>query len=264
MSEAVAPSPTAPVDPAAPADRGDRVDKRGEAIRDMFAGVAPRYDLLNHLLSGSLDVVWRRRAARALGLGPGARVLDLCAGTGDQAIAVGRRGPVVAAADFCLPMLALARPKFARFARRSGGPRPAPLAADALALPFAAGSFAGATVSFGLRNVADLDRGLAELARVLAPGGRLVVLEFALPENRLLRAGYLAYFRRLLPAIGRLLSPRASAYRYLPASVVEFPQRRGFTDRMAAAGFARPGWRDLAGGTVCLYTGTVPGEEGER
>lgn len=230
---------------------GGAVDKRGERVRDMFAGVAPRYDLLNHLLSGALDVFWRRRAAAALGLGAGARVLDLCSGTGDQATAVGRRGPRVAAADFCVPMLALSRRKFAAAA----GPGPWPLAADALALPFAAGRFDGATVSFGLRNVADLDRALAGLGVVLRPGGRLAVLEFALPEGRALRALYLFYFRRVLPAIGRLLSPRGSAYSYLPASVIEFPQRRSFTERMAAAGFEECAWRDLAGGVVCLYTG---------
>jgi demethylmenaquinone methyltransferase/2-methoxy-6-polyprenyl-1,4-benzoquinol methylase len=226
----------------------------------MFAGVAPRYDLLNHVLSGALDVLWRRRAAAALGLGAGARVLDLCSGTGDQAVAVARRGPRVAAADFCLPMLTRSRRKFAALERAGGGRgRAAPLAADALALPFPPGSFDGATVSFGLRNVEDLDAGLRALAAALRLGGRLAVLEFALPENRLLRGLYLFYFRRLLPAIGRLLSPRGSAYSYLPASVLEFPQRRGLTERLERAGFTDAGWRDLAGGTVCLYTATRGG-----
>jgi demethylmenaquinone methyltransferase/2-methoxy-6-polyprenyl-1,4-benzoquinol methylase len=229
------------------------VDKRGGAVRAMFAGVAPRYDLLNHLLSGALDLVWRRRAAAALGLGPGARVLDLCSGTGDQAVAVGRRGPRVAAADFCLPMLVRSRRKFAALATRAAGAA-WPLAADALALPFPPASFDGATVSFGLRNVEDLDAALAALAAALRPGGRLAVLEFALPEDRLLRAGYLFYFRRLLPAVGRALSHRGSAYSYLPASVLEFPQRRGFAERLERAGFTGAGWRDLAAGIVCLYT----------
>lgn len=234
---------------------GGAVDKRGERVRDMFAGVAPRYDLLNHLLSGALDVFWRRRAAAALGLGAGARVLDLCSGTGDQAVAVGRRGPRVAAADFCLPMLARSRRKFAALAARShGGGRAWPLAADALAPPFSPATFDGATVSFGLRNLEDLDAGLAALAAALRPGGRLAALEFALPENRLLRGLYLVYFGRLLPAIGRLISPRGSAYAYLPASVLEFPQRRGFAERIERAGFVDAVWRDLAGGTVCLYT----------
>ncbi|HEX9668559.1 MAG TPA: ubiquinone/menaquinone biosynthesis methyltransferase [Thermoanaerobaculia bacterium] len=233
------------------------IDKSGAAIRDMFAGVAPRYDLLNHLLSGSLDVVWRRRAAAALALPAGSRVLDLCAGTGDQALALRRHGLAVTAADFCLPMLALARRKFASSGK--GNERsPAPLAADALALPFPTGRLDGATVAFGLRNVADLDRALGELGRALRPGGRLVALEFAVPRPRLLRALYLFYFRRVLPRIGRLLSPRGSAYSYLPSSVLEFPQRGDFLDRLAAAGFAELSWRDLAGGTVCLYLGRRP------
>jgi demethylmenaquinone methyltransferase/2-methoxy-6-polyprenyl-1,4-benzoquinol methylase len=230
------------------------LDKSGRAIRDMFAGVAPRYDLLNHLLSASLDVVWRRRAAAVLNLPAGAPALDLCCGTGDQAAALRRRGARVAAADFCVPMLALARRKFARMAK----PRPAGLAADALALPFAARSFQGATVSFGLRNVADLDASLHQLAAVLRPGGRLVVLECAIPRRQPLRGLYLFYFLRLLPWIGRLISPRGSAYTYLPNSVLGFPQRQEFLDRMTAAGFTDVAWEDLSGGTVCIYQGRIP------
>jgi demethylmenaquinone methyltransferase / 2-methoxy-6-polyprenyl-1,4-benzoquinol methylase len=248
-------APTISPGPAPP------LDKSGRAIRDMFAGVAPRYDLLNHLLSGALDHGWRRAAARALALPVGARVLDLCAGTGDQAVAVGKRGARVAAADFCLPMIARARRKFARLARRPAGGRAAPLVADALALPFAGGSFGGATVSFGLRNVADLGAALAEMHAALAPGGRLAVLEFAVPARPWVRAPYLFYFRRVLPAIARLLSPRGSAYRYLPASVLDFPQREGFVAALRAAGFAAGAWRDLALGVVCLYTATRPGGE---
>lgn len=230
------------------------LDKSGRAIQDMFAGVAPRYDLLNHLLSGSLDIVWRRKAARALALPDGAEALDLCCGTGDQSVALRKRGARVAAADFCIPMLALARHKFQRF----GSARPGPLAADALALPFPPRRFDGATVSFGLRNVADLDAALRQLAGVLRPGGRLVVLEFAIPRLPGLRQLYLFYFRRLLPWIGRLISARGSAYNYLPESVLEFPQRQGFLDRMAAAGFTGLSWDELSGGTVCLYKGTIP------
>jgi len=253
--------------PLATAAPAGGLDKSGRAIRDMFGAVARRYDLLNHLLSAGLDRWWRRRAAAALQLppgppgSPGPLVLDLCAGTGDQALALRRRGARVAAADFCLPMLALARRKFRPRRRQSAGavPPPRPLAADALALPFPPGRFAAATVAFGLRNVADLDLALRELAAALAPGGRLAVLEFAVPQAAPLRALYLFYFRRVLPWIGRRLSDSSSAYDYLPSSVLGFPQRRGFLDRMAAAGFADLACKDLAAGIVCLYTGAIPG-----
>lgn len=225
------------------------IDKEAARIRGMFGAVAPRYDLLNHLLSASLDRVWRRRLARSLALPAGARVLDLCAGTGDQALAQGRRGHRVAAADFCLPMLALARPKFAR----AGLPRPAPIQADALALPFPDGSFDGATASFGLRNVADLERALAELGRVLRPGGELGVLEFTVPERAPLRALYLFYFRRLLPFLGGLVSGKPDAYRYLPESVLDFPQRAAFVAKLDAAGFEAARFESLSGGILALY-----------
>ncbi|MDH3745634.1 MAG: ubiquinone/menaquinone biosynthesis methyltransferase [Acidobacteriota bacterium] len=228
------------------------LDKDGDAIQEMFSRVAPRYDLLNHLLSGSLDVAWRRRAARSLELSADSRVLDLCCGTGDQALAVRKRVPaVVTASDFCLPMLALARHKFAR----TGAPHPAGLAGDTQVLPLAAGSFDAVTVSFGLRNVTDLDRALEEIARVLRIGGQAVFLEFALPRRRVVRSAYQFYFNRILPVVGRLVSHRGSAYRYLPASVGTFPQRDDFVRRMTKAGFADSTWSDLSAGTVCLYRG---------
>lgn len=226
----------------------------------MFGEVAPRYDLLNHLLSASLDRIWRRRAARLLRpAGPGP-VLDLCSGTGDQAIALARRRDRVVAADFCLPMLALARRKYAAM----NGDAPRGLAADALELPFADTSFSAVTVSFGLRNVADLDRSLAELYRVLAPGGRLVVLEFALPRGAVLRGLYGLYFRYLLPLVGRLVSASDTAYDYLPSSVPAFPQRDAFVGHLDRAGFEATSSRDLSGGIVCLYEATRPRAGGGR
>ena len=235
------------------------LEKDGRTIREMFAGVAPRYDLLNHLLSGWLDVVWRHRAARELTAADRLRVLDLCCGTGDQATTLARRGAGVVGADFCIPMLALARGKLdGRNLRDAAGGSASGVgltAADALTLPFPECSFTAATVSFGLRNVADLDRALAELARTLVPGGKLAVLEFAVPDRPWVRAPYLFYFRHVLPRIGALLSPRGSAYDYLPGSVLGFPQRAGFTERMEHAGLTGCRWRNLTGGIVCLYTG---------
>lgn len=224
-------------------------NERGERIRAMFGRVAHRYDLLNHLLSGSLDVVWRRRLARALSAPPGKPVLDLCSGTGDQATALARRGYGVVAADFCLPMLERSRDKFGR----RGGPGPTPVQADALALPFASGAFAGATVSFGLRNVADLDAALRELHRVLVPGGWLGVLEFAIPRIAPVRWLYVAYFRWILPFVGRIVSGDAQAYAYLPDSVFGFPQRADFVARLREAGFDDASSRDLSAGILCLY-----------
>ena len=225
------------------------LDRESDRIRSMFGRVAHRYDLLNHLLSGSLDRLWRRRLARAIGLPPGSRLLDLCSGTGDQAQALRGRGYRVAAADFCLPMLALSRGKFAR----GSPPRPSPLQADALTLPFPSASFDGATVSFGLRNVSDLDRALGELARVVRAGGVLGVLEFTVPVRQPMRALYLAYFRHLLPAIGSRISGDADAYRYLPESVLGFPQRGRFVERLESAGFREGRFMSLSGGILCLY-----------
>lgn len=227
----------------------------GASIRRMFGEVAPRYDLLNHLLSASLDRLWRRRAARTLEAVAAGPVLDLCSGTGDQAIALARRRDRVVAADFCLPMLALAQHKYAAM----NGDAPRGLAADALELPFADASFSAVTVSFGLRNVADLDRSLLELGRVLAPGGRLVVLEFALPRGVLLRGLYGIYFRYLLPLVGRLVSDSDTAYDYLPSSVPAFPQREDFVARLDQAGFEAVSSTDLSGGIVCLYSASRSG-----
>lgn len=226
------------------------LDKRGISIQEMFGEVAPRYDLLNHLLSGCLDLLWRRKAASALGVASGGEVVDLCCGTGDQALALARRGVRVTAADFCLPMLDLAERKYAK---HSSPPRG--LAGDSLVLPFRDGSFDGATAAFGVRNVADLDLALRETVRVLRPGGRVAILEFAVPPGRLIRSAYLTYFKRVLPTLGRWVSKQESAYSYLPDSVLDFPQRKEFADRMVRAGLESTAWQDLTGGIVCLYTG---------
>ena len=227
------------------------LDKNGRHIEQMFSAVAPRYDLLNRLLSANLDQRWRRRAAAVLSLPNGVPVLDVCAGTGDQALALRQRAPRVLAADFSVPMLQIAQRKFSR----SPTPAPAGFASDTLQLPLPDRTLAAVTVSFGLRNVVDLDAALREMYRVLKSQGETAILEFALPRGRVLRSVYLFYFRRILPRIGAWLSPRGSAYTYLPDSVMEFPQRGAFTQRMADAGFLDAAWHDLTGGIVCLYTG---------
>jgi demethylmenaquinone methyltransferase/2-methoxy-6-polyprenyl-1,4-benzoquinol methylase len=218
----------------------------------MFAAIAPRYDFLNHLLSLNMDRRWRRAAVARLGWEshPGGTYLDLCAGTMDLAAAlVGRpgfRGRVIGA-DFVVPMLAGGRRKAVRAA---------PVGADALALPFPDASFDGAMVGFGVRNLADLDAGLGEAARVLKPGARFVVLEFTTPRFAPLRAAYLLYFRRVLPAIGRTVSKHTDAYSYLPESVLEFPDPDTLAARLRAAGFHEVRYTLLTGGICAIHHGT--------
>lgn len=229
----------------------ERSEKRRGAIQRMFSDVAPRYDLLNHLLSAWQDVVWRRTAAQALELAPETLVLDLCCGTGDQALAVHSQQSRVVATDFSLAMLGLAARKF----RRSGSAAPFAVAGDCLDLPVPSRRFAGITVAFGLRNVENVQLALREMLRVLEIGGRAVILEFAIPEGRLLRPLYLIYFQHILPRVGCWISPSGSAYGYLRDSVMHFPQRQAFVAEMHRAGFGNPTWQDLSGGIVCLYKG---------
>jgi len=218
----------------------------------MFTAIAPRYDFLNHLLSLNVDRSWRRAAVARLGweAKPDGTYLDLCAGTLDLAAELARRdgfhGRVVGA-DFVVPMLKRGRHKAARTS---------PVAADALELPFPTARFDGVLVGFGVRNLADLDAGLHEAARVLKPGARLVILEFATPRFAPLRAVYLFYFRRILPAIGRLVSKHRDAYTYLPESVLGFPEPEALSQRLVAAGFSRVGFERLTGGICAVHHGT--------
>ena len=223
-------------------------------IRRLFSEIAPRYDLLNHVLSMNLDRRWRRRAVACLGWEGHAEglYLDACAGTFDLSLELagqsGFRGHVVGS-DFAVPMLMEGLSKLA-------GAAVAPVCGDALHLPFGTETFCGATVGFGVRNLADLDRGLAEFHRVLRIGARLVVLEFTTPPNPLLRQLYLFYFHRVLPRVGRWVSGHPWAYSYLPASVKEFPGPAQLAGRMRRAGFRDASWSLLSGGIAALHVAT--------
>jgi demethylmenaquinone methyltransferase/2-methoxy-6-polyprenyl-1,4-benzoquinol methylase len=223
-------------------------------VRTVFEQIAPRYDLLNHLLSLNIDRMWRRRALRALGwpAAPDGRYLDLCAGTLDVGAELTRqsgfRGFIIGA-DFAVPMLMAGRGKASPLAL-------APVAADAQQLPLADGSMHGATVAFGIRNVASLDRALAEVHRVLAPGARFVILEFTTPRSAIVRTFYHFYFHHLLPLIGGLISGHRTAYKYLPKSVANFPAEPELARRMTAAGFEEVGWESLSLGIAAIHVGT--------
>lgn len=227
-----------------------------QAVRSMFDRIAPRYDLLNRLLSAGVDRRWRRAAVELLALPREARVLDLCTGTADLLIealarAEGRRGFGL---DLSTAMLQRGQ---AKLARRGLAGRAALAAGDAERLPFRAARFDGALVAFGIRNVGDPGSALAELWRVLRPGGRLVVLEFSTPPGALGRL-YRLYFRHVLPRVGGLVSGDPDAYAYLPASVARFPEPAGFAALLRRAGFEDVGYRPLTGGIAHLHRGARP------
>lgn len=221
-------------------------------VRGMFSDIAPSYDLLNHLLSANIDRGWRREAIAELGWErrPHGLFVDLCAGTLDVSAQLARTsgfGGRILAADFAEPMLR------AGDAKRAGLPI-APVVADALELPLADGTAAGAIVGFGVRNLADLDAGLREVHRVLEPGARFVILELSRPASPLVRAGYQLYFRHLLPFVGRLVSGHRSAYSYLPDSVAHFPTGDQLADRLRGAGFGLVRWRPVTFGIAAIHT----------
>lgn len=225
----------------------------GASIQQMFADVAPGYDRANRALSLGIDLWWRRQTVRTTAVRRGERGLDVCAGTGDLCFALERAGADMIGADFCAPMLVRAHGK-----RRGAGPTFC--VADALALPFRDGAFDFATVAFGIRNVADPVGALREMARVVRPGGRVVVLEFTKPRVPVLGAAYRLYFRHVLPRLGAWIAgSRRGAYRYLHDSVMAFPEREGFLALMREAGLASPRLRLLTGGIAAIYRGEVPG-----
>jgi demethylmenaquinone methyltransferase/2-methoxy-6-polyprenyl-1,4-benzoquinol methylase len=238
------------------------VDKSGAKVRGMFAEIAPRYDLVNRMLSGGIDVWWRHVTVRRAPPPPAGAMLDVCTGTGDLALAYARAaapGVRIVASDFCRPMLDHGIEK----ARKSGA-QVEWVEADAMALPFPTAAFDLVTVAFGLRNIADTARGLAEMARVIEPGGRLAILEFSLPPNRLIRGFYLWYFRRVLPFLGNAVARnRSDAYTYLNKSVEEFPSGERLAGLVRAAGFDRVEMVPLTFGIATLTLATrVAGKAG--
>jgi demethylmenaquinone methyltransferase/2-methoxy-6-polyprenyl-1,4-benzoquinol methylase len=230
---------------------------KGRGIRDMFDAIAPRYDLLNRLLSLGIDRRWRTLAVAQLQIPAGGRVLDVATGTGDVALEIAARTPDsvrIVGEDFTQGMLVHGQDKIARspYAHRI-----VLVNAPCESMPHPDQCFDGVTIAFGIRNVVDRLAGLKEMHRVLRPGGRAVILEFSNPRSRVFKSIYYFYFKRILPCIGGLISKR-SAYQYLPDSVLEFPSQEAFSALMAEAGFTQLRHIDLTGGIATVYVGVRP------
>jgi len=238
--------------------RTKMLDKSGERVRQMFAEIAPRYDLMNHVLSLNIDTHWRAKTLRILKLTGGAPVLDVCTGTGDLAIALAKglgRDTQVVGSDFCGEMLQIARRKQAR--KIPGHVKVEFIEADTQELPFPENHFQAVTVAFGLRNVAVTEKGLSEMRRVCMKGGQVAVLEFSKPTAFGLRHAYNAYFKHVLPRVGQSMSKnKQSAYEYLPQSVQEFPSGEALAVIMRNSGLSEIKMVPMTFGVVTLYIGT--------
>ena len=226
-----------------------QLDKEPHEVAAMFDDVAERYDLTNDVLSLGQTRLWRKAVAAAVDARPGQRVLDLAAGTGSSSQPFARAGAHVIACDFSLGMLKVGKRQF---------PRLNLLAGDALRLPFGDGVFDAVTISFGLRNVHDIDAALSEMARVTKPGGRLVVCEFSAPTWRPFRTLYTGYLMAALPKVARKVSSNPDAYVYLAESIQAWPDQPTLAARISAAGWAGTTWRNLTGGIVALHRARRP------
>ncbi len=234
------------------------LDKSGDRVRQMFAEIAPRYDLMNHVLSFNIDTHWRAKTIRILNLKAGAPVLDACTGTGDLAISMARSlggKTTIVGSDFCSEMLQIAREKRAR--KLPEHLQVEFIEADTQALPFPENHFQAVTVAFGLRNVAVTEKGLSEMRRVCKKGGQVAVLEFSKPSVFGLRHLYNAYFKHVLPRVGQSMSKnKQSAYEYLPQSVQEFPSGEALASLMRQAELNDIQMHPMTLGVVTLYVGT--------
>ena len=229
--------------PSGSVTRAD-LDKKPSMVADMFDGVARRYDLTNDVLALGQTRAWRRAVVRAVEPGLGERILDVAAGTGSSTEPFAQAGAIAVPCDFSLGMLQVGR---------SRQPTLPFVAGDALALPFADGTFDAVTISFGLRNVVDTESALRELLRVTRIGGRLVICEFSTPANRLLRTAYLEYLMKALPGVAKRVAANPDAYVYLAESIRDWPDQNALSAMIANAGWLDVQWRNLSGGIVALH-----------
>lgn len=233
-------------------ENGSAANEHAGRVREMFSNIAARYDLLNHLLSGNIDKRWRRIVAKRVQerlTSSEPTILDLACGTGDLSLTLFEAtGGKIVAADFCRPMLEIAAGKVQKKIEFVEG--------DALSLPFRENSFDVVTIAFGLRNLSSVERGLAEIRRVLKARGWLAVLEFSRPANRVVRPLFGFYFHRMLPVVGGVISGSRSAYTYLPDSVERFPDQRQLALMMEQAGFDQVTYENLTGGIAALHLGS--------
>lgn len=223
-------------------------ERRGEKVNDLFARVAPRYDLINDLQSFGLHRRWKRRLVRMAGVRAGGRALDLCCGTGDIAFALARAGAQVDAVDFSEAMLQVA-------AQRSGGSNPRFQRGDAMQLPFEDGVFDVVTVGYGLRNLSNWETGLREMHRVAKPGACLLVLDFGKPDHAMLRSIYFAYLRIVVPVFGKLFCGDAATHAYILESLRRYPAQRGVADAMKRLGCRDVRIVNLMGGAMSINHG---------
>ena len=235
-------------------ENGSATNEHAGRVREMFATIAGRYDLLNHLLSLNIDKKWRRlvvNRVRAKVLARESLILDVACGSGDLSLMLFEiDGARVVGTDFCRPMLSIAAEKVPADVRLIEG--------DALALPFKDATFDAVTIAFGLRNLADVESGLKELRRILKPNGWVAVLEFSRPSNALLRPLFGLYFRKILPLLGGVISGSRGAYSYLPASVSRFPDQQQLGSLMEQAGLDQVSFENLSGGIAALHFGRRP------